>query len=350
MRLAQICWLMDLPVFREVTGYPDIPVNWKPGADFDFRFLQFPPRPAVDFDESGSPVEELPSAVIETDVVIVGSGCGGAVAAKVLAEAGHRVLVVEKGYYFPPSMLPMTAAAAARYLFDSSIVDSVDKSIGVVTGATWGGGGTVNWSVSLQTQDFVRKEWAAQGLGFFDTAEYQACMDRVCERMGVGTEKVVQTHRGKVLMHGARRLGWKAGVCPQNSAGKEHSCGHCTMGCGSGEKQGPTTCWLPDASAAGAEFIEGLAVEKVTFEHSEDGKNRATGVVGTWTSRDVKGGVSGPIEGRVVRQVTIKAKRVILACGALRSPLLLMSSGLVVSLGSKLSGHVKDVVFRDSVD
>lgn len=345
IRLARVCWLMDSPIFREVTGYPDVPLNWKPGPDFDFKFLQFPARPAIDFDESAHNQAELPSAVIDTDVVIVGSGCGGAVTAKVLAEAGHRVLVVDKGYYFPPSMLPMPAAAAGRYLFDNSVIDSVDKSIAVVTGATWGGGGTVNWSVSLQTQDFVRKEWAAQGLGFFDGPEYQACMDRVCERMGVGTEQVVQSHRGKVLMDGARRLGWRADVCPQNSGGKEHSCGHCTLGCGSGEKQGPATCWLPDASAAGAEFIEGFVVDKVSFEDDEEGRKRATGVIGTWTSRDVQGGVSGPIEGRIVREVAIKAKRVIVACGALRSPLLLMGSGLMVSSASRTKRFIAGRTF-----
>lgn len=330
VRIAQISWLMSSPIFRDVTGYPEVPRSWKPVPGFDFKFLQFPPQT----DEAESEKAGLSSAAvtIETDIVVVGSGCGGAVCAKVLSEAGHRVVVVDKGYYFPPSMLPMTASAASRHLFERAISGSVDNSISIAAGSTWGGGGTVNWSVSLQTQDFVRKEWASQGLEFFDQPGYQACMDRVCERMGVSTEPVVQSYRGRVLLDGSRKLGWRADVCPQNSGGAEHSCGHCTAGCGSAEKQGPTSSWLPDAAKAGAEFIEGFDVKSVLFEDVEN-KRKATGVVGTWTSRDEKGGVNGPTEGRVTREVNIKARRVIVSCGALWSPILLMRSGLTVSDG-----------------
>lgn len=343
-RIAQISWLMAAPIFDDVTGYPAVPRGWKPGPDFDFKFLQFPARTQAESSGLESGQTELsppPAATIDTDVVVVGSGCGGAVCAKVLAEAGHRVVVVDKGYYFPPSMLPMTGSAAGRYLFDGSITASIANSINITAGSNWGGGGTVNWSVSLQTQDFVRKEWASRGLDFFDAPEYQACMDRVCKRMGVATEPVMQSHRGQVLLEGSRKLGWTAGVCPQNSGGAEHSCGHCTMGCGSGEKQGPATCWLPDAARAGAEFVEGFEVERILFEDDQDRK-RATGVVGRWKSRDSKGGVSGPIEESVTREVTINAKRVVIACGAVWSPLVLMKSGLTVSDISKTPFAAQD--------
>lgn len=335
-RIAQISWLMNASVFRDLTGYPVVPVDWRPGPDFDFSFLQFSARrqaePQTAKAEAAVPSSSsssLTATTVETDILIVGSGCGGGVCAKVLAEAGHRVIVVDKGYYFPPSMLPMTGGAAGRYLFDGSVGSSVDNSVSISAGSNWGGGGTVNWSVSLQTQDFVRKEWAAQGLDFFDTPEYQACMDRVCKRMGVATEPVVQTHRGKALLEGSRKLGWAAQVCPQNSGGAEHSCGYCTLGCGSGQKQGPAVCWLPDAARAGAEFIEGFAVEKILFEDESDSK-KATGAVGTWTSRDEEGGVTGSIEERESREVTIHAKRVIVACGSVWSPLILARSGLTV--------------------
>lgn len=48
----------------------------------------------IEFDSSEGDTSEL-----ECDVVIVGSGCGGAVVAKRLAEEGFEVIVVEKGIW-----------------------------------------------------------------------------------------------------------------------------------------------------------------------------------------------------------------------------------------------------------
>lgn len=101
--LARLCWVQTDELFHRINAYVECPDGYRPGPPFDFRFMQF---------GSGELESEPEPAVVETDVVIVGSGCGGGVCAKVLAEAGHRVVVVDKGYYFPPSQLPMTAESS----------------------------------------------------------------------------------------------------------------------------------------------------------------------------------------------------------------------------------------------
>jgi choline dehydrogenase-like flavoprotein len=311
-------WLKTSPTFHKVSGFPKVPNHYKPGQHSQYEFIKFP---------AGEGPE-----VIETDVVIVGSGCGGAVCAKNLAEAGHRVLVVEKSYYYPPSQLPMSEVEGGVHLFDNGGAEQTDDaSMTIIAGSTWGGGGTVNWSASLQTQGFVRKEWAQdRGLTFFETAEFQTCLDRVCHRMGVSAEHIRHNHGNEAILEGSRKLGYHAKAVPQNTGGTEHYCGHCTLGCGAAQKQGPVQSWLPDAAKAGATFVEGFKVDHIMFDESS-GNKRATGVKGVWTSRNSRNGVDGPISDRTVREVIVKAKKVIVSCGTLWSPVVLMNSGLKVS-------------------
>lgn len=276
---------------------------------------------------------------METDIVIVGSGCGGSVCAKNLAEAGHSVLVVEKAYHFPAEHLPMSQADAAVHLYmNGGIVQSDDTSTIVKAGQAFGGGGTINWSASLQTQDFVREEWAARGLPFFTSSEFQESLDRVCHRMGVSADHVEHSKNNQLLTEGAKKLGYSVKAVPQNTAGKKHYCGYCTLGCGASEKQGPMVSFLPDAGKAGAKFIEGFDVERILFEPDVKVGKTATGIKGWWKSRDSSGGVSGL--DRTSREVVVKAKRVIVSCGSMQSPLLLLRSGLTnPQIGRNLHLH-----------
>ncbi|KAH6652428.1 GMC oxidoreductase [Truncatella angustata] len=330
--LAKSSWVSTSPLFLELSGWKDLPDDYKPGKTPDYRFKQFT-------------IGDKPE-IIETDVVIVGSGCGGGVCAEVLANAGHRVVVVDKGYYFRPDQLPMKTSNAGPYLFDSGgIAVSDDGSLSVLSGSTWGGGGSVNWGVSLQTPQYVREEWAKKrGLPVFTSQEFQDAIDRVCNYMGVSDATVRQSHRGQILLDGAQKLGWKAKVTPHNSGNKDHHCGHCHLGCGSAGKQGPAVSWLPAAGRAGAEFIEGFQVENVTFDHFASGK-RASGVVGKWISRDSDGGLSGGLGQRIVRDVIIRAKKVIVSGGSIWSPVILKKSGLGnPQIGRNLYMHPSNIV------
>lgn len=327
--LCVAMYVKESATINRILGFPLSPVHGKPGKDFDYSFLQLPPGDGQE--------------IIETDVVIVGSGCGGGVCAKNLAEAGHRVLVVDRAYHFAAKHLPMSSTDAGIHLFHNGGIDtSDDSSTSFLAGQAWGGGGTINWSASLQTQGLVRQEWADEGLPFFTSTKYQNCLDRVCKRMGVSTEHIVHNDNNRYILEGARKLGYSAKVVPQNTGGKKHYCGYCNNGCGAAEKQGPVVSWLPDAANAGAQFMEGFEANKILFDTIK-GKKTTTGVSGTWTSRDEHGGVSGPYHTK--REILIKAKRVIVSCGTLHSPLLLLRSGLTnPQIGRNLHCHPTTLV------
>lgn len=330
-------WVIMSPSIPHVLNFPRVPVHGKPTEGFQYGFLQIPPGDTPE--------------TIETDVVVVGSGCGGAVAAKNLAEAGLRVLVVEKAYSYSSKAFPMEPSSGFVNLFENAgatITD--DGSMAVLAGSTWGGGGTVNWSASLQTQAFVRQEWADTGLPFFTSLEFQRSLDRVCDRMGVNTEQVQHNRGNRVILEGAHKLGYSAKTVPQNTGNGEHYCGYCTLGCPSTGKKGPTESFLADAAKAGAVFLEGFRADKVRFS-KKDGKRVASGVEGTWKSRDSYLGRSD--SSGVQRQVIIKAQKVVVSSGTLNSPLLLLRSGLKNSqIGRNLHLHpvlVGGAVFDDDV-
>jgi len=310
--LVNQTWIKTSDALPRILGIPRVPVGMVPGKGFDYEFIQFPPGPKPE--------------VIETDVVIVGSGCGGGVSAKNLSEAGNRVIVVEKGHHWTPDHFPMRDQHAWNNLFmNGAVMQSDDASVSIIAGETFGGGGSINWSASLQTQGFVRKEWAERGLPFFTSAEFQDSLDRICGRMGVSTDFIEQNRSNQILMEGARKLGYTHKAVPQNTGGARHYCGHCAFGCGSCEKQGPVVSFLPDAARAGTKFIEGFHAERILFS-TRGGQKVATGIQGTWSSRDINGGVAG--EPVTKRNVIIKAKRVVVAGGTMQSPLLLLRSGL----------------------
>ena len=196
-------------------------------------------------------VSDVPYQVIETEVLVIGSGAGGGVVSSQLAIKGHKVLVVDKGMYIPAEQLSGTSfftfrscriatdssigtpAAGFRDLYENNgLMASEDGSINILAGSTFGGGTTVNWSASLIPQHFVRQEWATKNkLPHFLTKEFTDSIDFVCHRMGVSPAAVVHSKPNALLVDASTKLGYHASTIPQNTAGNQHSCGFCSFGC-----------------------------------------------------------------------------------------------------------------------
>ena len=276
------------------------------------------------------PVPVTGDTELTCDVVVVGSGAGGAVAAAVLAQAGLDVVVVEAGGYHAEDDYDGVEGKAVQTMYlNGGAVASDDQSISLLAGATLGGGTVVNYTTSFRTPDNVREEWASHGVAAFTGADYEGALDAVCERVGVNQEHNQPSQRDAIMQKGLTELGWHSDFMPRNVRGckQDERCGYCGYGCPYGAKQNALVTWLQDHAQSGGRVLVDTYVERITI-----GGGAARGIVGTHHPSGSK--------------VTVRSRAVVCAAGAIHTPALLKRSGLRNSnIGRHLRLHPATAIF-----
>ena len=260
-----------------------------------------------------------PSLVIQCDAVVVGSGSGGGVVAGVLANAGYKVLVLEKGSYSARNNLSLLEGPSMDQMYLSNgLVATKDMSVLILAGSTVGGGSAINWSASIRTPQHVCKEWCdGHELELFESKLYKEALDVVCEKMGVQSEIDDEGFNNAVLRRGCLEMGYPVCDIPRN-ASSDHYCGWCCMGCKDGRKKGTLETWLVDLVKSGNGAII-PSCEAIQVLHKKK-KGR---------DRKIARGVAFAIEYKGKRDIcVVESKVTVVACGALSTPALLKRSGL----------------------
>lgn len=254
------------------------------------------------------------------DVVVIGTGAGGAVAAERLARAGFEVVILEDGGLYQAADFTEQEAPLAEQLYaDAAMRATDDLAVQLLQGRAVGGSTTINWMIMLRTPEFVLDEWQrVHGLSGFDAATLAPVFERV-EREVHARRVSEDAHspNNRVVLEGARALGWRASTAVINAKGCVRS-GFCGIGCRYDAKQGTLLTYVPRALAAGATLYADTHADRLEVLERDRGN-------GTAPRKRVHATVR---HGARTYALTIDAPLVVVAAGAVGSPVLLQRSGL----------------------
>jgi choline dehydrogenase-like flavoprotein len=273
--------------------------------------------------------EDRPGDLDEhAEVAVVGTGAGGAVVAAELAEAGLDVALLEEGDAHPPREHTGRPFERAQRLYrDLGLTGTIGNTfIPVPLGRAVGGTTVINSGTCWRAPEEVLERWererGIQGVARGGlTPEYE----RVEQAIGVTPVPEALLGPGATLFRrGAEALGLRGAVIPRNARGCRGT-GVCVFGCPRGAKQSTDVAYVPRALAAGARLHVRARVERVVLENG-----RARGVIATRLGGD----------GRPAGTLRVAARRVVVAAGALLTPLLLARSALAPR-GSQVGRHLR---------
>lgn len=271
-----------------------------------------------------APLPPPVAAALLYDVLVIGSGAGGAPVATVLAQQGLRVAILEAG---GPVVAAAPHQAIERYYLRQGMTAALNQGLmPVLVGQGAGGTTAINSGTSLAPPRAWLERWdAATGGDFAD--ELPPFVAAAAERIGVTVPP--RSLLGASAQHferGLEALGRSgAYVLPRNAPDCKGS-GVCCFGCPTGAKQGTDRSFLTDAVAAGADLR--LHTRATALREERD-------VVVVRID-----GPDGPSE--------LRARHVVLAAGALATPGLIRGNQLGphwLAAGRHLKIHPATKVF-----
>lgn len=295
--------------------------------------------------------DAIPDSV---EVVVIGSGAGGAVAASNLADQGYEVLIVEAGPYLPSTAItPHEARMSSSLYKDGAIQTTRDRDIIIFQGRTVGGSTVINNGICLRLEregethpdaKDVLANW--RNLGAPIAADVlEASYARIEARLGVHEiDRRLGENNGTQLLRSwdSYRTGSGdpmdqraiAGWFRKNWGAKAQdnrciSCGYCNTGCPYGRKRAMPESFLHHATLTAprkARILPDAQVIEIRWGSPDAGGRRAATAVHVQL-----------MDGRA-KWVGI-TKGVVVAAGAIASSNILSASG-VSGTGTDISLNI----------
>lgn len=252
--------------------------------------------------------EKLPKTLPNYDVLIIGTGAGGGVAADRLSKKGLKVAVIEMGPGKKTKDFVLEESKAYENLYQEAAGrKTLDGTINILQGRTLGGGTTVNWTSSFRTPELTLQYWEEK-LGIKFSTDMEDFFDEAERIINVKPWDIEPNRNNSLLEEGCKRLGYSFGSIKRNVKNCQNL-GYCGFGCPVGAKQSSLVTTLKAAESRGADIF----CDAFAFKFLHTGKKITSLVL---TGRENK------------FRLKIDAKKIILAAGAIGSPALMMRSNL----------------------
>lgn len=248
------------------------------------------------------------------DIVIIGSGAGGGIAAEQCAKAGLKVLLLEEGAWYQREHFVMEERWAYPQLYQEGAARKTrDQAISILQGRTVGGSTTVNWTTSIRTPEPTLGYWQSEfGLNFSAEQSLTPYFELAEQRLNIHPWPVPPNANNAKLQQGCETLGWEYTVINRNVNGCANL-GYCGMGCPINAKQSMLVSTIPEAMRLGATLISRVSVRRILWRQDKVIGIEAVPVDQYFQPRsDIK--------------LTVSAKHYIVAAGAIGSPALLLRS------------------------
>jgi choline dehydrogenase-like flavoprotein len=253
---------------------------------------------------------------VRADVCVIGTGAGGAPVAKELAEGGMRVVMLEEGERFTTDDFTARPRAMTARLYRDAGQTTTVGNVPVVLplGRSVGGTTLVNSGTCFRTPAPVLDMWRERfGLEELSAQTLDPFFRRVERELNVvQVPPEIAGRNAAVAKRGADALGWSGDYVWRNVRGCVGS-GVCNFGCPTSAKQHVGMTYVPRAWDAGATTFTGTRARTIELRGG-----RARGV-----EASTEGG------GRV----HVECDTVVVACGAIHTPLFLRRQGLGLESG-----------------
>ena len=310
--------------------------------------------------EAARVVDGADGLVLETDVLVVGSGAGGSfVAAEIAARTDQRVLIVEKGEFLEPDEFLQRERLMMPRILDTefSVVEIFGAEIPTVStaiavGKLVGGSATINHALAFEPPRPVIRDWHERLGAAFDYDDLAPHLEAIRDLLRIAPVPEAQISGSNLaLRRGAQALGLPHHGPAQRNAHQCIGCGYCDLGCRYNRKLTPLNVVLPMAARRGAQVLANCRVDELRLEKlpgdGRDGRtHRVTGVVGALTDA----------RGTARQRIEIRARRVVLAAGPFGSPRILMRSDVPIlrrlagaqrAVGERFSTHATIIFSAD---